>query len=995
VLVTNHVSAQKIAIITPSAGTNYYTSETIQVSAEISNPAYLHVNNVLTGYRKLKVGYNTASLYTPMNNVVSGGNTLLEITLCNFGSAIDWSKMQIRPQGSAAVPVSLAPYVAAVGGIGNTWKSIFIPLSAFDPTISFTQISLIELPYSASAGVFDIGISKIAFTGGSVPFIWFGQEHPVVSHNGNGGSGELVAQIVTPAQGNVALDHVEFFAGSQLMGSDNILPYNVSWVAAQTGNFDLSAKAYYVDGTFILSGMVSISVIVKPVSPLSIQVNNPLSGAIFNYPADILVSAQVTGFSNPDPAWMHITNVLTGYRKLKIGYTASSLYSPMVNVVAGGNTTIEITMKDITGNTNWSKIQIRPQSSTVAPVSLAPYITAVGGLSTEWKTITIPLSAFDPSINFTQLSLIELPYSLSAGNLDIGIQQIRFTGGSTPFLWFGGLKTDNSHNGNGGSGELVASIVPSAPGGPSVDHVDFFDDNLLINTDKTSPYEFNWASAIVGTHSVTAKLTDNQGLTGYSNAVPVQVNLANPNTVTLVVTFDAPPTNVVVEKSTLRYNKAFAYSFTLDDGLIDAFSVAYPLLNGGLISDNGIKYPGYFYSDGCGNSIPFTAGLSWYSVNSAGSDIHNNTPSYITWTQLSTLYKSGWSVFNHSYSHAAYGTTDYVNQIVQNTDYVKTKTGIEMTHFVVPSGDQGYVLPALANGMLSINGNNGAYRGSPNGYRIDQPIDFTNFKLYKMLVCDANQNTTNIMQKIDNAAALSINGQHYWWSDFTHHVGFQSYASSLLFPLFQYYMENIERLYGISGSDNIWMAPTQDVYEYLSTRDNCVVSQSLAGNVLTITVDYSSVPANLRTNALTLSIKADQNFNTVVAGGVQKYSFNGQGSNKIINVQWGKSLLKSADSKRENNQLNSNPKSEVEIDVWPNPISSRFSLRFSQPVEGETSISLIDQSGKTVYHTEQNCSKGETQLEIDLQGVDLKSGLYYVKTINSGIQLAVIKVIKN
>jgi hypothetical protein len=33
VLVTNHVSAQKIAIITPSAGTNYYTSETIQVSA--------------------------------------------------------------------------------------------------------------------------------------------------------------------------------------------------------------------------------------------------------------------------------------------------------------------------------------------------------------------------------------------------------------------------------------------------------------------------------------------------------------------------------------------------------------------------------------------------------------------------------------------------------------------------------------------------------------------------------------------------------------------------------------------------------------------------------------------------------------------------------------------------------------------------------------------------------------------------------------------------
>jgi hypothetical protein len=358
------------------------------------------------------------------------------------------------------------------------------------------------------------------------------------------------------------------------------------------------------------------------------------------------------------------------------------------------------------------------------------------------------------------------------------------------------------------------------------------------------------------------------------------------------------------------------------------------------------------------------------------------------------MYNAGWNVLNHSYSHAAYGTTDYVSQIVLNTNYVKTKCGIDMTHFVIPSGDQGYILPAFDNGMLSVNGNNGAFRGSPNGYRIDQPIDFNNFRLFKMLVSDANQNTANIMQKINTVASTSINGQHYWWSDFTHHVGFQSSGSSLLFPLFQYYMDNVALQYGISGADNMWMAPTQDVYEYLSARDNSVVSQTLNGNILTITIDYSSVPTNLLTNALTLAIQADQDYTSVVANGAQGLSHNGNGANKIINVTWGSPVLKAAVTNTpEANIMVPSLKSE-NISVYPNPFADRIQIDFNQLVEGETNFQLVDMSGKTLFSKTINFTNGVLVFDLDLKEANLKPGNYLLNAKNGQKTFPSVKLIK-
>jgi GH18 family chitinase len=58
----------------------------------------------------------------------------------------------------------------------------------------------------------------------------------------------------------------------------------------------------------------------------------------------------------------------------------------------------------------------------------------------------------------------------------------------------------------------------------SVTKVEFYNGGALIGTDNTSPYAFNWTNVSAGTYSITAKATDNLGLTTTTPAISVKVN---------------------------------------------------------------------------------------------------------------------------------------------------------------------------------------------------------------------------------------------------------------------------------------------------------------------------------------------------------------------------------------------------------------------------------------------------------------------------------------
>ncbi len=102
------ISQPAITIVNPTTGTNFEAPADIQVDAELSDQkAYLLVTSV-PGYRKLKLGYDSVNIYHATKNVIAGGNNKLEITLKDFDGNADWTKIQIRPNGSTVNPVALA-----------------------------------------------------------------------------------------------------------------------------------------------------------------------------------------------------------------------------------------------------------------------------------------------------------------------------------------------------------------------------------------------------------------------------------------------------------------------------------------------------------------------------------------------------------------------------------------------------------------------------------------------------------------------------------------------------------------------------------------------------------------------------------------------------------------------------------------------------------------------------------------------------------------------
>jgi hypothetical protein len=82
-----------------------------------------------------------------------------------------------------------------------------------------------------------------------------------------------------------------------------------------------------------------------------------------------------------------------------------------------------------------------------------------GCVPRDWTTICIPLSAF-PNTNFASLPYVEI-FNSSAAPYEFHILKIEFTGGATPFLWFGPGHTNNFVAGNNAS--FNASLVTGTP----------------------------------------------------------------------------------------------------------------------------------------------------------------------------------------------------------------------------------------------------------------------------------------------------------------------------------------------------------------------------------------------------------------------------------------------------------------------------------------------------------------------------------------------------
>ncbi|OXE99554.1 hypothetical protein B0A64_21215 [Flavobacterium araucananum] len=356
---------------------------------------------------------------------------------------------------------------------------------------------------------------------------------------------------------------------------------------------------------------------------------------------------------------------------------------------------------------------------------------------------------------------------------------------------------------------------------------------------------------------------------------------------------------VKIHAAALKFNKHLAYSFTLDDGYRSAYLTAFPLLNGGKVSPkminewkndqggDGSHSNGLFYSDGLGNKIPFKLGLA---INGGAIGDFSAYRGHLSWAEVKDMYDAGWDILNHGFHHATKHETDFLTEVTENTSSIKQNLGFTMSQFVVPGGesDPGYQLEyerdALANGSFSV----ASYAGAGPVIKVDQKVNLDKM-IYARTFVQSSKDTIGFktmdrfLATFDSVAKLS---DPIWYNEFTHGVGNGNlWSLSMRFPDFKYYMTAISNKYGSKGNDSIWMAPWQEVYEYIWLRDRIKINYEQKDKEVLVTIELPEIPETFRYRAISLKIDTLSKFEIESNSNDFSIYNDGKVKHSLINLQ--------------------------------------------------------------------------------------------------------------
>ena len=271
----------------------------------------------------------------------------------------------------------------------------------------------------------------------------------------------------------------------------------------------------------------------------------------------------------------------------------------------------------------------------------------------------------------------------------------------------------------------------------------------------------------------------------------------------------------------------------------------------------------------------------------------------------------------------------------------------------MPAGQSGWITPAINAGIKSIHNESDGLDGhnfniggclhcstqGSLGFQVDTVTKVKEFLLTRENR-DYRDSYPEMTNYIDQIAAKSINGDKFWFSEFTHGVGVGGTGGAFDWDDMKSYLQYLESTYGRSGSDRIIYASVQEIWEYLHMRIKTNITSSLNDNLLTIDLDTSNCDKDLRRYHLTLLIDSDEDFSVVSWNGIENYSARTSGNEKILNLFINSSVhhnLITGVNKKSNLKLVNN------ICIYENGLNIRFknsSIKI---------ISLFDINGKIIF----------------------------------------------
>lgn len=357
-----------------------------------------------------------------------------------------------------------------------------------------------------------------------------------------------VTMTASASDSDGSVSRVDFYRGSQLVGSDTTAPYSFSWSNQAAGSFALTAVATDNEGATTSSSAVNITVNGSTNRAPTVSLTAPAGGATYTAPATISLAATA---SDPDGT---IARVDFYRGSTLISSDTSSPYTATWSSAAAGTYSLTAVARDNAGATTTSTavtVTVNPANNAAPTVSL----TSPGGGATFTApaNITLQASAADSDGRITRVEFYRgstliasdttSPYSATwssapAGTYSLTARAFDEDGASTTSAAVSiTVRTASNQLPNvsitspagGASYTAPASVTINAtasdPDG-TIARVDFYAGSQLIASDTSSPYTASWTNVAAGTYSLTAVARDNAGATRTSAAVSVTVSAA-------------------------------------------------------------------------------------------------------------------------------------------------------------------------------------------------------------------------------------------------------------------------------------------------------------------------------------------------------------------------------------------------------------------------------------------------------------------------------------
>lgn len=375
----------------------------------------------------------------------------------------------------------------------------------------------------------------------------------------------IISASATDSDGTI--DQVEFYANNILIGSDNSAPYSFSWQATGAGSYSITARA--VDN----AGVKKYS------APAVISVGAENSSVL--YAEDFNLNT-ANGWQANGGTWT-ATNQRFRSSATNGEYTSFyserefSNYTYAVDAFAEWNNDIGIVFnfQDVNNyylllfNSNSKTATIRKRKGGVNTVLATNTFTGNG-------TGTRHVIRVENTIDSTTISINGLVIFDNIATVDFTRGKIGLYSFYCPSTFDNIVVTSNNTAPAVALTSPADSVTYTAPAtislvatasdaDGSLSKVEFYSGNMLLASDDSSPYSFTWTGVSVGEYNVTAKATDNEGLSVISSAITVFVK-----NVTESVSLSSPPMSVAGGESyTVNVNYSASENRIIDLYLYD------------------------------------------------------------------------------------------------------------------------------------------------------------------------------------------------------------------------------------------------------------------------------------------------------------------------------------------------------------------------------------------------------------------------------------------